>query len=168
MSWVVSEDERAHAGWEHHPRERAQHEPRGSGTAWHSSLLGSPRIRDPGRVRVPQYGGALRLLLQVEGNGLHWEQGPPHPSTNPSPARRSCPLQGSVGAQISPGGNARELGAEQKLPILDLGQEQGSPGPGHWGHLQAVPGQKSPPDSEAAMISSGGETETQRKPKAQS
>lgn len=53
MSWVVSEDERAHAGWERHPRERAQHEPRGSGTAWHISLPASPRIGAPVGVRVP-------------------------------------------------------------------------------------------------------------------
>lgn len=124
MSWVVSEDERAHVGWKHHPRERAQHEPRGSGTAWHSSLPGSPRIGDPGRVRVPQYGGALRLLLQVGGNGPHWEQGPSHPSTNPSPARRSCPLQGSVGAQISPGATQGSSEQDKSFPswILDKGR----------------------------------------------
>lgn len=87
MSWVVSEDERAHAGWERHPRERAQHEPRGSGAIWHISLPASPRVGAPVGVRVPQSGAALRALLQVGGKSPHWEQGSPNPSTNPSPAR---------------------------------------------------------------------------------
>ena len=108
MSWVVSEDERAHAGWERHPRERAQHEPRGSGTAWHISLTSWPLTSCQGPVILAQL---ICLLCEL-----------PDPTWPPValPVSEATTLHHSCKSQKSSNLCAAKGGAEWQSPLREM------------------------------------------------
>lgn len=59
----------------------------------------------------------------------------PKPLDKSKPSAMIMPSAGVSGRPPPPRGNERQLGAGQKLPILELGQGYGSPGLELWGHL---------------------------------